>query len=300
MVSMAPAELLQQLVNALSLGSLYAMLALGLAIVFGVMKLLNFAYGELITVCAYGVYVMVSSGQSFLVGAVVGVIAATAVSVLTERVAFRPLRGAPFITVLFSSFAVAVIIQNLIRQLVSPRPRGFATPGFLDDLVSIGGLNVGVLPLITIATAVTLMAGIVALLQRTKVGLAMRAAAQDFENARLMGISANRVILLAFALSGFVAGIAGVLWGARTGAATPAMGFVPVLKAFVATVIGGLGNLRGAVLGGMVLGVVEVTLVVFLPNGAAPFVDAFALLAVVAVLYFRPQGLIGVAAEVRT
>lgn len=293
-------ELLQQLVNALSLGSLYAMLALGLAIVFGVMKLLNFAYGELITVCAYGVYVMVSSGQSFWVGAVVGIIAATAVSVLTERLAFRPLRGAPFITILFSSFAVALIIQNLIRQVVSPRPRGFATPAVVDDLISLGGVQVGVLPLATIATAVVLMLAILALLQRTKVGLAMRAAAQDFENARLMGISANRVILFAFALSGLVAGVAGVLWVARTGAATPAMGFIPVLKAFIANVIGGLGNLRGAVLGGMVLGVVEVTLIVFLPISAVPFVDAFALLAVVAVLYFRPQGLIGRAAEIRT
>ncbi len=291
---------LQQLVNALSLGSLYAMLALGLAIVFSVMKLLNFAYGELITVCAYTVYVVVSSGGSFLLGATLGVFAATVVSVVTERLAFRPLRGAPFITVLFSSFAVAVIIQNLIRQLVSPRPRGFSTPGFVDKLVSVGGIQVGVLPLITIAIAVTLMIGIVGLLQRTKMGLAMRAASQDFDNARLMGISANRVILFAFALSGLVAGIAGVLWVARTGAATPAMGFVPVLKAFVATVIGGLGNLRGAVLGGVVLGVVEVAFVVVLPTSVVPFVDAFALLVVVAVLYFRPQGLIGVATEVRT
>lgn len=293
-------ELLQQLVNALSLGALYAMLALGLAIVFGVMKLLNFAYGELITVCAYSVYVVVSSGRSFWLGAVVGVIAATLVSVITERLAFRPLRDAPFITVLFSSFAVAVIIQNLIRQLVSPRPRGFATPGIVDDLIPIGGVQIGVLPLATIVTAVTLMVAILALLQRTKVGLAMRAAAQDFENARLMGISANRVILFAFALSGFVAGVAGVLWVARTGAATPDMGFTPVLKAFVANVIGGLGNLRGAVLGGMVLGLVEVSLFVFLPGDVVPFVDAFALLAVVVVLYFRPQGLIGRMAEVRT
>lgn len=297
---MAPAELAQQLVNALSLGALYAMLALGLAIVFSVMKLLNFAYGELITVCAYTIYVVVSSGRSFVLGAVLGVVAATAAAVITERLAFRPLRGAPFITVLFSSFAVAVIVQNLIRQLVSPRPRGFATPGLLDRLVSVAGVQIGVLPLITIGIAVVLMIGIVALLQRTKIGLAMRAAAQDFDTARLMGISANRVIMFAFALSGLVAGIAGVLWVARTGAATPAMGFTPVLKAFIATVIGGLGDLRGAVLGGLVLGVVEVALIVALPTGTAPFVDAFALLAVVAVLYFRPRGLLGTPVEVRT
>lgn len=290
---MSPELLVQQLVNALSLGSLYALLALGLAMVYSVLGLLNFAYGELVTVTGYTIVLAARSGLPLPLAVVLGVGAAVLTSLLVEALAFRPLRGAPPITLLFSSFAVAVIVQNLIRQLVSPRPQGLALPSFVDDVVVAGPVRVGVLALVTLAVSLAALAALVAFLQRSRAGLAMRAAAENFEVARLMGARANRVIALSFALSGLIAGIAGVLWVARSGTVTPAMGFSPILKAFIATVIGGLGNLRGAVVGGLALGFIEVALIVALPSSVRPFSDALALAVVVAVLAVRPQGLVG-------
>lgn len=288
------AELLvQQLVNALSLGSLYALLALGLAMVYSVLGLLNFAYGELLTVAGYTIVLSVGAGLPLGLAALLGVAAAVVTSLLIEALAFRPLRGAPPITLLLSSFAIAVIVQNLIRQLVSPRPQSLPVPGFLDDVVLVGPVRIGVLALATLGVSLAALAALVAFLQRSRAGLAMRAAAENFEVARLMGARANRVIALSFALSGLIAGVAGVLWLARSGTVTPAMGFTPILKAFIATVIGGLGNLRGAVVGGFALGVLEIALIVALPSSVRPFSDALALVVVVAVLVVRPQGLAG-------
>lgn len=289
---MTAEQLVQQLINALSLGSIYALLALGLAMVFSVLGMLNFAFGELVTITGYVMFWLVAAQTSFVTAAIAGVIFATAASMLIEQIAFRPLRRAPFITLLFSSFAVAVIIQNLIRQLVSPRPQGIPVPGLFDEVWRIGAFRIGVLPVMTVSTGLIALLVLAAFLQRTQWGLAIRAAALDFEVARLMGIRANRVIALAFALSGFLAGVAGVLWVARRGTVTPDMGFVPILKAFIAVVIGGLGNLWGAVLGGFVLAFLEIALEVLLPNTFRPFTEAFSLIAVVVILYFRPQGLV--------
>lgn len=289
----------QQLINALSLGSLYALLALGLAMVFSILGMLNFAYGELVTLCGYTMYLLIRLQVPFPLAGLAGIGVALLASLAIERVAFRPLRGASFITLLFSSFAVAVIVQNLIRQVISKRPKVIPVPQIFDEMIRVGGLQVGVLPLITLAAGAVTLTALVVFLQRSRWGLAIRAAAEDFEVTRLMGARANRVIALSFGVSGFVAGVAGVLWLARRGAVTPTMGFVPILKAFIAVVIGGLGSLRGAVLGGFFLALLEVTLMVLLPTRALPFTDAFALVVVVVILYLRPAGLIQRHAEVK-
>jgi branched-chain amino acid transport system permease protein len=160
-------------------------------------------------------------------------------------------------------------------------------------VLRMGPLVISAQSLVTLAVGAVAVVVLGTLLQRSRWGLAMRAAAADFETVRLMGARANRIISLAFAVSGLLAGIAGILWVARRGTVTPAMGFVPILKAFIAVVIGGLGSLQGAMIGGFVLALVEVGLEVLLPSGARPFTDAFSLLIVVAILYFRPQGLVG-------
>jgi branched-chain amino acid transport system permease protein len=286
-------ELLQQLVNALSLGAIYAMFALGLAVVFSVMGLLNFAYGELVTVAGYTMLLLAREGLPFWVMAPAAVAAAVVVSVVMELVAFRPLRSATPLVRLFTSFAVAVIIQNLIRQLISTRPQGVSIPAFLQETIRIGSIRIGVLPLVSAIVGLASLLALSAYLTRSTGGLAMRAAAQDFTVSRLMGVRADRVISLAFAISGALAGIAGVLWVARRTSVAPTMGFDPVLTAFVATVIGGLGNLAGAVAGGFFLGFLEIALVVALPGVVRPFVDAIALTVVVMILYFRPQGILG-------
>lgn len=286
-------ELIQQLVNALSLGSIYALFALGLAVVFSVLGLLNFAYGELVTVAGYAMMMLSRRGMPFWVMVLGAVPFAVLTSMAMEFVAFRPLRKASPVVRLFSSFALAVIIQNLIRQVVSPRPQGVPVPEFFNDALSIGSIRIGVLPLITTGIGAACLVALTFFLRRSRAGLAMRAASQDFTVTRLMGVRANRVISLAFAISGALAGVAGVLWVSRRTSVHPTMGFGPVLKAFVATVIGGLGNLSGAVLGGFFLGFLEIALEVALPGVVRPFLDAIALSVVVAVLYFRPQGLLG-------
>jgi len=289
---------IQQMINALSLGSLYAMLALGLAMVFSVLGLLNFAYGELVTVCGYTMYLLILNDVPFFAAGVGGLVVAVALSLLTERIVFRPLRGASFITLLFSSFAAAVIIQNLIRQIISKRPKVIPVPQIFDEVIQIGPFQIGVLPLITVTVGLVTLTVLVSFLQKTRWGLAIRAAAEDFEVTRLMGARANRIIALSFALSGFVAGAAGFLWLARRGAVSPSMGFVPILKAFIAVVIGGLGSLKGSVIGGFVLAFIEISLIVVLPTSIVPFTDALALVVVVAILYFKPRGLFSVHEEI--
>jgi len=287
----------QQLINALSLGSLYALLALGLGMVYSVLGMLNFAYGELLTVCGYTMYLLILYGVPFPVAGLIGTTMALVVSLLIERIVFRPLRGASFISLLFASFAAAVIIQNLIKQLISKRPKVIPVPEIFDQVINIGPFQINVLALIILVVGLVTLAALVTFLQKTRWGLAIRAAAEDFEVTRLMGAKANRIIALSFALSGFVAGVAGVLWLSRRGAVSPTMGFIPILKAFIAVVIGGLGSLKGAVMGGFLLAFIEVALMVFLPTKAVPFTDAFALMVVVIILYMRPEGLVSVKAE---
>jgi branched-chain amino acid transport system permease protein len=290
---MTPSEFAQQLVNALSLGSIYALLALGLSMVYGVMGMLNFAYGELVTITGYSMLAATYMGAPFVVVAIVGVLAGGVASVLMELVAFRPLRTASFVSLLFTSFAVAQLIQGAFRQAVSVRSRGIPVPALFDDAVQLGSVRVGWLSIITASIGAISLVALTTFMRRSRSGVAMRAASQDFTTARLSGVRANRVISLAFLISGVLAGIAGVLWIARTTSVNPTTGFVPVIQAFIASVIGGLGNLRGAVFGGFFLGTLEVFLQALLPGSLLPYAQAASLLIVVAILYVRPQGLFG-------
>jgi branched-chain amino acid transport system permease protein len=291
-------QAIQQLINALSLGSTYALLALGLAMVFSILGLINFAHGELVTIAGYTMYLLGTVGVPFAAQVPCAIAAGTIAAVLMERIAFRPLRGASFITLIFTSFGLSIVIQNLLVALISPRQRGVAFPNAFNDSFHLGSYNVSVLQLMTTCTCLGALAVLTAFLRRTNQGLGMLAASQDFQVTRLMGISANRVIALAFAISGALAAIAGVFITARRGTVDPFMGFTPVLKAFVASVIGGLGSLSGAVVGGFVLAGIEVFLDATLPEGALPFRDAFSLLIVVLILYARPDGILRRPAEV--
>lgn len=293
---MSAEYLTQQFVNAMGLGAIYALLALGLAVVFQVLGLLNFAYGELITITGYTMFLF-SPTVGLWPSAAFGVLSAVVLSLLIQLVAFRPLRGAPAHVVIFASFAVSMLIQALIRNVISPRPKGIAVPSWLDRVWAVGSFRFPVLSLITFVVAIAAMFALTLFLGRTRQGLAIRAAAEDFAITRLMGVSAGRMVVLAFALSGLLAGIAGVLWIARTGSVSPSMGFNPLLQSFIAVVLGGLGNLRAAIAGGFALAFIEVGLQTFLPQGAVPFTAALTLIVVVAVLYLRPQGFSKLAAE---
>lgn len=282
----------QQVVNAVSLGGIYALLALGLAVVFSIVALINFAHGELMTVAGYAIFFMLGLASPLAAAAAVGVGAAAIVALATERFAFRPMRKADVTGLLITSFAVSVILRVLFQNGISARPKPIAMPQSLSGAIDLGFVTVGIIPLISIAVSALALFALTRFLRMTVLGTAMRAAAEDFAVVRLMGIRANHVVAVAFAVSGALAGIAAFLWIAQRGSVDPLMGFVPVLKAFVAAIIGGLGSLSGAVAGGLVLGALEVMLQAYLPPAALPFRDAFVLGLVILILLFRPEGLI--------
>lgn len=283
---------LQQLLNALSLGGTYALLALGLAVVFSIIGLINFAHGELMTVTGYAVCFALIWGLPFPLAVIAGLAVAMAAAFLMERIAFRPVRGASGTTLLLTSFAVSAILRVLFQNLISARPIPVSIPALLSGVITIGPLHLGMIQLISIIVTLVMLLGLNLFLHRTMAGRAMRAASEDFAVLRLMGLRANSVVATAFAISGLLAGVAGVLWVAQRGSVDPLMGALPVLKAFIAAIIGGLGSLSGAVAGGFLLGFIEVILQAYLPEGLLPYRDAFAILLVIAVLLFRPQGLL--------
>jgi branched-chain amino acid transport system permease protein len=293
-------EALQQLLNGVSLGSTYALLALGLALVFTILGLVNFAHGELITVSGYSMLLMSYWGWPWIVFAPLGVVVAMLTALAMERLAFRPVRGAAPSTMLLTSFGLSIAIQSLFTMVVSPRSRAVPQPEWSNSLVEVAGLGIPTQQILTMVVTGIALVALTAALRQTMMGTAMRAAAEDFDTTRLMGIRANRVVSTAFAISGLLAGIAAVLVLTRRGAVTPTMGLIPVLKAFVANVIGGIGSLMGAAVGGFMLGIVEVALRAWLPGSMTGFVDGFVFALVALLLVLRPQGLFGHEAMVRT
>lgn len=283
-------EFLQTLIDGLSLGSLYALLALGVALVFGVMGLVNFAYGVLLMIGGYVFFVL--DPGSWLVGAVVIIAIVVLASVGMERVVFRPLRDADPATLLVASFALAYFLQSVAQLIFGARAKPISITPLFDDSVELLGLRIGNLDLITIGATAGMLVGLVVFLRRSPYGVQMRAAAEDFRMARLMGVPGNRVIASAFAISGLFAGVASLLYVGQTGTLTPQLGLAPVLVAFVATVVGGMGTLVGSAVGGLGLGMLSVLLQAYLPEELRPFRDAFVFAAVIAILLARPDGLL--------
>ncbi len=285
--------ILQQFINALSFGAEYALLALGLAIVFSVMGLVNFAHGEVIAIGGYTMVafatLVTANPWIIILGSVV---AAALTSVLLERVAFRPVRYADPTTGLLTAFGVSIVLQNLFLLFVSPRPIAVTSLYFLDVPVDLFGIRISSLQLFeTLATLVVIVA-LTLFLKRTIWGLAMQGASLDFQMVRLMGIRANRVFALAFLISGLLAGLACIFIMARRGSVDPHLGFNPVLMAFVACVVGGFGSLPGAVLGGFLLGIVQVAMLVLLPQEYGGMKDAFVFGIIALILVWRPNGIL--------
>lgn len=282
----------QQLVNAVSLGGTYALLALGLAMVFSIMGMINFAHGELMTIAGYVLMYCGLGGVPFPIAVLLAIGAAVLAAVLMERIAFRPVRNASGATMLVTSFAVAIILQVLFQNFIATRSQPVLLPDFLSDSVGLGGFVIGVNKIIAIVATLAMLVFLEWFMTKQKTGIAMRAAAEDFAIARLMGVRANTVISGAFALSGLLAGVAAVLWISQRASVDPLMGFTPVLKAFIAAILGGLGSLRGAVAGGFALGFIEIFLSAYLPFEAQEFREPIALALVVLMLIARPHGLI--------
>jgi branched-chain amino acid transport system permease protein len=283
-------ELAQNVIDALSLGSLYALLALGVALIFGIMRLLNFAHGQLIMVGGYALWALDGAPAPLqFLGAILIVISA---ALFLELVAFRPLRNADPAVLLVSSFAVAFLMENLALVIFGGRAKGVSLPDWLSDSLTVASLRIPVLSIVSVVAAAVLLAALALFFNRTSIGIQMRAAAESFSTARLLGVRANTVIMAAFAISGVLAATASLLIVAKGGTVTPAMGTAPVLIAFIAVIIGGLGSLKGAVYGGYLLGILTVVLQVVLPLSLRPYRDAFVYGVVLLVLTVRPQGLV--------
>jgi branched-chain amino acid transport system permease protein len=283
---------LQSAIDALSLGSLYALLALGIALIFGIMQLINFAHGELIMVSGYVLFFMVKADLPWLVIVPAVLVTGVLLAMAMDRLAFRTIRGADASTLLVTSFAVSYLLQNVALMTVSSRPKAVALPAFFSQSFVAGGLRIAKLDLVNVVVTVVLLVVLGAFLRRTRIGVQMRAAAEDFQMARVLGVRANRVVATAFALSGLLAGIASLLLVMQTATLTPTMGVNAVIVAFIATVIGGMGRLGGAVIGGFVLGVLTVALQAYLPGGLVAYRDAFVFTGVIAALVVRPDGLL--------
>jgi branched-chain amino acid transport system permease protein len=210
-------------------------------------------------------------------------------------VAYRPVRGAPDVMMLLSSLAVSIFIENVFVMLLSPVPRSFreVSPDFLDVVNHWGPLTLSNVNLVTLAVTLVAFGLLTVFVTRTRLGVSMRATAEDLMGAQLVGININRVVQVAFAVGSALAAAAGLLWAARLGKIDPLMGFIPLLKAFVAAVIGGFGSLAGAVLGAYVLGFAEIFLIGFLPPSLSSYRDAFVFLLLIVVLLVRPNGILG-------
>jgi branched-chain amino acid transport system permease protein len=285
--------LIQQAINAISIGSLYALMAIGLAMVFGILRLINFAHGDLIMVGSYAALLLLWAGLPFWLAAIAGIAASTIAGLIMERIAYRPIRGAPDVAMLLTSFAVTILLENAAILIFNPTAKPFPAPAILKNALQFGPLRIASLDIVAIVVAIALLVLLTLFVTRTEVGISMRAASEDLLAARLVGINVNAVIAYAFAIGSMLAGVVGLLWSIRVGKIDPFMGFYPVLKAFVASVIGGLGSLPGAVLGGYILGIMEILLQGLLPASLTPFRDGFVFAGLIILLLFRPNGILG-------
>lgn len=284
---------IEQLFNGLIIGSLYALIAIGFTMVYGILRLINFAHGDVVMIGAFVTLGLVFLRVPWPVLLLVVLLAGAAVGMAIDKIGFRPMRGAPQVTGFIASLALSILIQNLGVLIFTAQPRNFFFPDSMQRIVNLGGISLRTLDIVIIALAVVLMLALLLIVRRTRLGVAMRATAENLNVSRLMGIKVNRIIMVTFAIGSAMAAFAGMLWGGKFGQIDPLMGFLPGLKAFVAAVIGGVGSLPGAMLGGFILGFGEVLFVGLLPSEFSAYRDAFVFGLLILILLVLPSGLFG-------
>jgi len=283
-------QLVQQLINGVSLGSIYALIALGYTMIYGIIKLINFAHGDVYMVGAYiGFAAVTIGGLSILPALLISMVLTALLGMLVERIAYKPLRHAPRISLLITAIGVSFFLEYTSMYFVTPTPRTF--PEAMPNIsFNVAGFIINGQQLLILSITIILMAILTYIVQKTKLGKAMRAASFDTETAQLMGVDSDKVISMTFCIGSALAAAAGVLVGVYYNTIDPLMGIMPGLKAFVAAVLGGIGILPGAVVGGIVLGVVEALVAGFI---SSTFRDAAAFAILILVLLIKPSGLFG-------
>ena len=278
------------LINGISLGSVYAIIALGYTMVYGIAKMLNFAHGDVIMIGSYVVFVTVSTmGFPPLAGILVAVLACTLLGMTIERIAYKPLRGASPLAVLITAIGVSYLLQNLALLIYGSEQKAFPVL-FTIPSVELGGMYIDGITIATMAVTAIIMVGLSLFINRTRMGKAMRAVSEDKEAAELMGISVNRTITVTFAIGSALAGVAAIFYGAAYTYIRPTTGAMPGIKAFTAAVFGGIGSIPGAMLGGVLLGVIEQLSKTYI---STLWADAIVFGVLVAVLVVKPTGLLG-------
>ena len=289
-------EFIQQLVNGISLGSIYALIALGYAMVYGILKFINFAHGEVFMLGAYSGYFLSSifglQGNTiagFFLVLVTTMIITSIIGVTIEKAAYKPLRKSPKLNVLITAIGVSLFLQYLGQLVFGASPRSY--PSLIEDVkFNFGGVSVGSNQLIVVVSSVVLMLLLTLIVKKTKIGTAVRAVSNNLTAAALMGININNTISFTFVLGSSLAGAAGILYGINYPSIDPLMGLLPGIKAFVAAVLGGIGNFTGAVIGGLLIGIIETLTVGYI---SPTFRDAITFSILILILLFRPSGLFG-------
>lgn len=286
-------DLMQQLANGISLGSLYALIAIGYTMVYGILRLINFAHGDIFMLGAYLTYYGITyTPIPWYLVFVLSALFTGFFGVVLERLAYRPLRESARITVLISAIGASFLLQNLAILIFGGRAKAFPIPQVFNKIIKIKGVSISLVTFIIPVVTIFLLILLTYFVQKTKTGMAMRALSKDYETASLMGINIDGTISITFFIGSFLAAVGGIMWGIKFPQLLPLMGVVPGLKCFIAAVIGGIGNITGAVIGGFILGLGEILIVAFFPTMSG-YRDAFAFILLILILLIKPTGLMG-------
>lgn len=282
---------LQHCLTGISIGGIYALIAIGYTMVYGILRLINFAHGDIFMMAAYFmIFAMTDFLLPWYVSAAAVILATIILGVAIEKIAYKPLREAPRMSVMISAIGVSYFLQNFATYLFSALPKQYPTIEFLQKQITIGGISTSLVTFITPILTVLLVVLLMFLINKTKIGMAMRAVSKDFETAQLMGIKINNVISFTFMIGCLLAAVGSVLYFTPRPSVYPLAGSLPGLKCFIAAVFGGIGSIPGAVLGGFLIGLSETFIKA---AGWSEFSDVFTFVLLIVVLLFKPTGLFG-------
>ncbi|WP_312059314.1 branched-chain amino acid ABC transporter permease [Anaerotignum sp.] len=282
---------LQYCLTGISIGGIYALIAIGYTMVYGILRLINFAHGDIFMMAAYFmIFSMVNFALPWYIAILVVISATVALGVCIEKLAYKPLRSAPRMSIMISAIGVSYFLQNVATYLFSALPKPYPTIGFLTKTISIGGISTSVVTFITPILTLVFVFILMQLINHTKIGMAMRAVSKDFETSQLMGIKINRVISITFVIGCFLAALGSILYFTPRPSVYPLAGSLPGLKCFIAAVFGGIGSIPGAVLGGFIIGLSETFIKA---AGYSEFSDVFTFILLIVILLIKPTGLFG-------
>ena len=284
----------QQIINGISLGSMYALIAIGYTMVYGVLRLINFAHADIMMVGAFAAfYAGDSLGFSLAFASLFALVFSIIIGILTDKIAYKPLRQSPRISLLITAIGVSFLLENVVNVSFGGTPKSFSVPEFFEQVINVKGVTLTPTVIIVPIITLVLLSILLFILFKTKYGMAIRALAFDIKTVSLMGIDSNRIIMIVFIIGSGLAAVSGIFWAISYPILTPYMGVMIGLKAFAAAVLGGIGSVSGAVLGGFILGFTEVIFVAFFPE-LGGYKDAIAFIFLIFVLLFKPTGIMGI------